>query len=271
MTPRASAVPSSPLDVLRSRLDSLLDRAYVPFSQTPVAAAVLLRDGTWVPGVRIESASFSLTLPALLNAYTTLVPAGQTAEVAAIVQSRPFRPEEIVYLEGLPLPAGERLGTDAWIVGGAERDGSLPPPSSCLDPTLSPPLADRADGMARAREMASAAYVPVSAFPVGAVLETSDGVLFPGVNVEHPDWARILCAERCALGTAWSYGHTDARRLFLTCLKDERGTPCGACRQLLAELTPEITLWMDRHDDEGDAARPSDLLPGSFRGDALLS
>lgn len=261
---------ASSLDTLRTRLDALLDRAYVPFSGTPAAAAVLLRDGSWVPGVRIESASFSLTIPALLNAYTTLVPAGRT-DVVAVVQSRPFRPEEIAYLEGLPLPAGERLGTDAWIVGGAEQDGSIPPPTSLFDPTLPTRIERPEQGIACVREVAQHAYVPESAFPVGALLETADGSLFPGVNVEHPDWARILCAERCALGTAWSYGHREVSRLFLTCLKDKQGTPCGACRQILAELTPKMTLWMDRHDDEGDTATPSELLPGSFRGDALLS
>jgi homotetrameric cytidine deaminase len=128
-----------------------------------------------------------------------------------------------------------------------------------------------AEGIERARDVAARAYVPASEFPVGAILETTDGRLVPGVNVEHPDWSRILCAERNAVGTAYAYGKRSARRLFLTCANDPEGTPCGACRQVLAELTPEAALWMDRHDDAPERAQLSDLLPGSFRGQALLS
>ncbi len=236
-----------------------------------MAAAILLADGAWVPGVRVESASFSLTLPALLNAYTTLVPIGRTDDVAAVVLSRPFRPEELTYLDALPLAEGTQVADRVWTVAPRSADGSLPQPTHRLDPTLAADFATPAQGLSVVRDVAATAYVPASDFPVGAVLETTEGHLVPGVNVEHPDWARILCAERNALGTAWSYGHTDPARLFLTCLKDEQGTPCGACRQLLAELTPEMTLWMDRHTNEADTAVPTDLLPGSFRGDALLS
>lgn len=233
---------------------------------------ILLRDGTWVPGVRVESASFSLTLPAVLNAYTTLIAAGRTADdVAAVVQSRAFRPPEITYLHGLPGPGGTQTGNDVWRADAPGANGALPQPTDRLDPALQASIDTGADGLSVVRAVAERAHVPVSDFPVGAVLETTDGLLLPGVNVEHPDWARILCAERNALGTAWTYGWTDARRMFLTCLKDAEGTPCGACRQWLAELTPEMTLWMDRHTDASDTARPTDLLPGSFRGDALLS
>lgn len=259
------------LDTLRTHLDAILHRAHVPFSKTPVAAVLLLTDGTWVPGVRIESASFSLTLPALLNAYTTLVSAGRPDDLAAAVLSRPFRPEERTYLDALPLADGAQTTDRVWTVDARTADGALPQPTRRLDPTLSAERATPAQGLAAARTVAARAHVPASGFPVGAVLESEDGSLLPGVNVEHPDWARILCAERNALGTAWSYGLTNPARLFLTCLKDAKGTPCGACRQLLAELTPEMTLWMDRHMNEADTALPTDLLPGSFRGDALLS
>lgn len=262
---------SSPLSLLRRRFDVLLDRAHVPFSQSPAAAIVLLRDGTWVPGVRVESASFSLTLPALLNAYTTLVAVDRAEEVAAIVHSRSFRPEERTYLQDLSLPDGRPGADDVWLAGPSHPEGSLPAPTRPLNPALSVSIEDPSHGVRVARTVAERAHVPASAFPVGAVLDTTDGPLLPGVNVEHPDWSRILCAERNALGTAWSYGHTGAARLFLTCLKDAQGTPCGACRQMLAELTPEMTLWMDRHTEASDTARPADLLPGSFRGDALLS
>ncbi len=255
---------------LRDRAQSLTDRAHVPFSEQPTAAAILLSDGTWVPGVRVESASYSLTLPALLNAYTTAVAAGRAADAVAFVLSRPFRREEGLYVEELPHGPFEARDTDAWIRGSAGNDGSLPPPAERLDPFLDLTLDTEAEGLRQTRRLTDYAYVPSSDFPVATVLEGEDGRLLPGVNVEHPDWARILCAERNALGTAQSYDAAPVRRLFLTCPEDPEGTPCGACRQLLAELAPETDLWMDRHDDSPEHAALSTLLPGSFRGKALL-
>lgn len=262
--------PSASLDALRDHARSLTRRAHTPFSKTPTAAVLLLSDGAWIPGVRVESASYSLTLPALLNAYTTAVAAGRAADAVAFVLSRPFRREEALYVEELPHGPFEAQADDVWLSGPTGADGGLPAPTDALDPFLDTTLDTEEEGLRHVRRLTERAYVPSSGFPVGAVLETSDGRLVPGVNVEHPDWARILCAERNALGTAQSYGAEPGRRLFLTCTEDPEGTPCGACRQLLAELAPDTDLWMDRHDDPPEHTTPSTLLPGSFRGRALL-
>lgn len=276
-----------PLDALRLLADRIADRSHVPFSGAPTGAVLLLDDGAWVPGVRVESASFSLTIPALLNAHTTAVALGRGADVLAVVLSRPMRPEETPYLEALPHGPFESVAGDAWIhsrlhdaaaaspsdaAPRSSRDGSAPG----VDDVVSPFLPDAVgpspdDGIERVRQIARRAHVPASDFPVGSLLVFEDGRCLPGVNVEHPDWARILCAERNAVGTAQSYGLTGARRLFLTCLRDREGTPCGACRQLLAELTPDATLWMDRHESPPAQTTLPELLPGSFRGRALLS
>ena len=242
--------------------------ARVPFSDTPTAAIAVLRDGTWIPGVRVESASYSLTLPALLNAYTTAVTLGQADALVALLLSRPARPEERVYVDQLP-GSFRREATDTWVESDLALN-ALPPPGAACAPVLSASIDGEADGLAAARDIARRAHVPSSNYPVGAVFETADGALVPGVNVEHPDWARILCAERAALGTAQSYALPAPRRLFLTCKTDPEGSPCGACRQLLAELAPEATLWMDRHEEAPERATAPGLLPGSFRGRALL-
>lgn len=121
----------------------------------------------------------------------------------------------------------------------------------------------------QARRLARRAYTPASNFPVGALLETTDGRFVPGVNVEHEDWARSLCAERNALGTALSYGLSDFDALYLSCPLDPKGTPCGACRQWLVELAPTVTLWMDRDDEPPEPRSPRALLPESFRGQAI--
>ena len=233
---------------------------------------LLLRDGTWIPGVRVESASFSLSLPAVVNAYTTAVAAQRQHNVVAAVCSRPFRAEEDLYLAGLPDVSWTNLAPDVRMCAPPD---ALPASVDAApeSPRWTGTVASPDDGVAAAREIADAAYVPASSFPVGALLELGDGSHVPGVNVEHPDWTRTLCAERCALGTACAYGLplVDAARLYLTCARDPEGTPCGACRQWIAELTPEATLWMDRHSQEPASATIASLLPGSFRGRVLLS
>jgi len=261
---------SSSIGAVRERAQGLTERAHVPFSGEPTAAIALLTDGSWVPGVRVESASYSLTIPALLNAYTTAVALGRAEDVEAFVQSRPLRREEALYVEELPHGPYDAWADDAWIRSPGPANGTLPALGSALPPDREGPLSSEAAGIDRARRLAERAYVPSSHFPVAALLETEDDRLVPGVNVEHPDWARILCAERNALGTVQSYGLAPASRLFLTCRNDPEGSPCGACRQLLAELAPDSVLWMDRHEAPPEQASLSALLPGSFRGRALL-
>ncbi|MFB6097565.1 MAG: cytidine deaminase [Salinibacter sp.] len=264
-------MPSDPvLTPLRERARRLEARAYVPFSEAPSAAVLLLDDGRWIPGVRVESASYSLTIPALLNAYTTAVAMGMADTVTAFVLSRPFRREEALYVEELPQGPYEAGADDAWLRGGGTGDGAVPAVDTLAAPGLEETLDDPADGIRKVRRVADRAYVPASDYAVGALLDLGDGRLVPGVNVEHPDWARILCAERNALGTLQSYALPAPHHFFLACDEDPEGTPCGACRQLLAELAPDTTLWMDRHRDAPEQTTVSALLPGSFRGQALL-
>lgn len=253
------------LRVLRGHAQQAAGRAYTPYSGRPEAAVLLLSDGAWVPGVRVESATFSLAIPALLNAYSTAVAAGRDDVVAAVL-SRSAEPHDAVYLGALARPPVQALG-DAFVWSTTD---SLPEPGAALPPGLdaSPPR-DAAAGIELARTVAARAYAPCSGFPVGCVLETEDGRLLPGVNVEHPDWSRILCAERNALGTALSYGVGGLRRLYLACPRDPHGTPCGACRQLLAERAPGLALWMDRHDGPPEATDPEALLPNFFKGETL--
>lgn len=256
------------LSTLRDQAQQLTPRAHAPFSDTPTTAVLLLDDGSWIPGVRVESASYSLTLPALLNAYTTAVAAGRADAVVAFVLSRPFRREEALYVEELAAGPYEAAADDAWLRGGWTGDGALPSPEDLLSPTLEGTVDASSDGIETARELAQEAHVPASGYAVGAVLDTPDG-LVPGVNVEHPDWARILCAERSALGTMCSYALNPGAAMYLTCLHDDAGTPCGACRQWLVERAPATTLWMDRAAIPPERATPDDLLPGAFSGAAL--
>lgn len=259
-------------------------RAHVPFTRQPSAVILVGADGSWIPGVRVESASFSLTIPAYLNAVTTAV-ALSVSDVRAMVSSRPLQPHEIAAaqkahgIEGLPQTAPDMFGEVPDV---AEPGPPLSPYVVRPDAPPGPNLPEsrehegREDPSLRTRRLieitraaAARAHVPASSFPVGCLLEFEDGRLVPGVNVEHEDWLQILCAERNALGTAVSYGLGKPQAAYLSCVRAPGCTPCGACRQLLAELAPASTLWMDRGERTPSSATPAALLPGSFSGDSI--
>lgn len=259
-------MPVAP-DALASRLTALARQASahaaVPYSGAPDAVVLLLADGTWIPGVRVESASFGLTIAAVVNAFSTAVACERT-DVVAVAVSGAVWPETAAYLA--ESPAGRFVETTPGLFV-HESQPVLAEPGARLDPFLRVPRPERPpQGIELARRVAQRAYVPESRFRVGCVFETAEGTLIPGVNVEHRDWARILCAERNALGTAISYGVTALRSLYLSCPTDPAGTPCGACRQLLAEHGRHLTIWMDRGTEAPEMTTPPVLLPASFVG-----
>ena len=254
------------IDRLRTLARSAADHAHVPYSKRNEAAVILLADGSWVPGVRVESASFSLLIPSLMNALTTAY-ALCRKDVIAAVQSRPFSQSDLLYLQTISESGYHTMFSDVIV---SQNLTEWSPVKHRLNPFLgqSAPLSPDI-GIALARQTAAHAVVPESHFPVGCIMETGDGKIVPGANIEHPDWTRILCAERNALGTVLSYGITDVTKVYLSCLNDRSGTPCGACRQLLTELAPGSRLWMDRGNNPPEENTPEKLLPGSFKGDSL--
>ncbi len=242
-------------------LEPFVQNAHVPYSGKERAAALLLPDGTVVPGVRVESASFSLTIPAALNAISTGVAAGHS-RFSALTLSGPVSLTTAGLLEGFGLFEGDTPGL--WT-----SQMSLPTPSKVLDPFLPASAVDMEAAVLLARDISSLAWIPESNFPVGAALFTRDGRTIPGVNVEHADWTCILCAERSALGTAVTYKALPAISLALSCPADPGASPCGACRQLIAELAPKATIWMDRANSLPSESSPEALLPLAFSGKSL--
>jgi len=80
------------------------------------------------------------------------------------------------------------------------------------------------------------AYVPYSKFPVGAALLTADAKIISGCNVENSSYGLSNCAERTALFTAISLGYKEYKALAVVAASVKPVSPCGACRQVLAEL-----------------------------------
>ena len=97
--------------------------------------------------------------------------------------------------------------------------------------------------------MLERSYVPYSHFPVGAALECADGTVFTGCNVENAAYGSSICAERTALVKAVSEGHRDDfTRIASLSNSTEPCWPCGACRQMLYEFAPGLTVLVAQRD-----------------------
>ena len=115
-----------------------------------------------------------------------------------------------------------------------------------------------------ARVAQSRAYAPYSKFRVGAALESSEGDVYLGCNVENASYGLTICAERAAVFAAVSAGVTRFRRAVVVTDVDPPAAPCGACRQVIAEFaTPETVVWFLR-DGKPLSMTMAQLLPAGF-------
>jgi cytidine deaminase len=120
----------------------------------------------------------------------------------------------------------------------------------------------------RARDVLGSAYAPYSRFRVGAAVESADGRVFVGTNVESASYGLTICAERMALGAAVAAGARALRRVAVASEVDPPAAPCGACRQLLAEfgLDTEIIAAGPRTERRWTLGA---LLPDAFTRESL--
>lgn len=120
--------------------------------------------------------------------------------------------------------------------------------------------------VAAAREAMGSAYAPYSGFRVGAVLEADDGRRFAGVNVENAAYPVGQCAEQSALGAAVSAGARSFRRLALVVSGGGPASPCGKCRQALAEFGGDLRIVSEGSGGERKRWTLDALLPDGFEG-----
>ena len=107
------------------------------------------------------------------------------------------------------------------------------------------------------------AYVPYSNYPVGAALRTKTGRIYTGVNVENAAYPQTMCAERVAVFKAISDGEKEFE--VISVVTDNGGSPCGGCRQVMAEFALDmIVLMADGNGKLIKETTVSELLPEAF-------
>lgn len=112
------------------------------------------------------------------------------------------------------------------------------------------------------------AYAPYSNYPVGSALRTKTGRLYTGVNVENAAYPQTMCAERVAIFKAVSEGEKDFE--VITVVTDNGGSPCGGCRQVMAEFGLDtIVILADGTGKLVKETTVGELLPEAFRPDLL--
>lgn len=108
------------------------------------------------------------------------------------------------------------------------------------------------------------AYAPHSKFKVGAALLCRDGSVYTGCNIENATYGATNCAERTAVFKAVSEGKRDFTAIAITSSGKGLTFPCGICRQVLSEFSPEIKVILEDENSELHTFMLSELLPHSF-------
>lgn len=116
-----------------------------------------------------------------------------------------------------------------------------------------------------ARRAMLKAYAPYSNYRVGAALLADDGRIFLGCNVENASYGLSLCAERNAVAQAVAAGCRRFAAVAIAADSQRKASPCGACRQVLAEFNPKMRVIMAGRSGPSAAAALDRLLPGHFR------
>lgn len=120
-------------------------------------------------------------------------------------------------------------------------------------------------------EARNKAYVPYSKFPVGAAVETEDGSIFTGCNIENASFGATNCGERTAIFKAVSEGHKVIKKIAVVGDMSTFTAPCGICRQVIAEFaSKDIEIILIKNEEEYVKRTLEEILPGAFTKEDLF-
>ncbi|RLM57506.1 cytidine deaminase [Halobellus sp. Atlit-31R] len=126
------------------------------------------------------------------------------------------------------------------------------------------------DLVERARDALADAYVPYSEYRVGAALRTADGTIYAGCNIENANYSNSLHAEEVAIAAAVRDGHREFDRIAVTSSARDGVTPCGMCRQTLAEFADaDLEIACDEGDGAVSTYTLGELLPNAISLETL--
>jgi cytidine deaminase len=117
-----------------------------------------------------------------------------------------------------------------------------------------------------ARDVREVAYAPYSRFAVGAALRTKSGRVFCGCNVENLSFGLTICAERNAIFAAVAAGEREFEAIAIVADSREPVTPCGACRQVLAEFGLDMSVCSANLEGDTFTSTIRELLPRAKEG-----
>jgi cytidine deaminase len=116
-----------------------------------------------------------------------------------------------------------------------------------------------------AKKASKFAYAPYSKFKVGAAILTSSGKIYSGANIENASYGLTVCAERVAIFKALSEGEKDFKSIAIYTKTKDFTKPCGACRQVLSEFNPNLSVIIVNNSGKIKKTSISKLLPNPFR------
>lgn len=118
--------------------------------------------------------------------------------------------------------------------------------------------------IAAAAKIRENAYAPFSDFRVGAALQTDDGQIIAGCNVESASFGLTVCAERVAIWKAISEGKRKIRQIAVVADTEELTPPCGVCRQIIWEFGGDIPVILANLNGKRETVQMKELLPRAF-------
>jgi homotetrameric cytidine deaminase len=226
----------------------LQKNVYSRYSGRTNVCIVEAESGSLFPGVRIENASFPLTISAYQSAVFSCLSEGDVPKILYIPEDNlPAEAQWIVMHYNLTLQ------TKTFPKGSFRKVIHHEP----------------VDFRGMLGDLQHFCKIDESNFPVSCLLEVEEGIYISGVNIEVPDWQIGLCAERVAISKALSYGYKGFKSIHIAAAKGEFISPCGACRQVLVEHIPYKKSILYHPDGTLSEHTIADLLPAFFNGDSI--